>query len=351
MTATVRSASRSVSAESAAPEAVAVAIPLFNDWAVVAELIRRLDSQVPGGARVLLIDDGSTAPCPEPLLAAAPEKIEQIEVLTLRRNVGHQRAIALGLCFLEASRGCERLVVMDGDGEDDPCDVPRLLAQLGSDPRPKIVFAERTRRAEDPVFRLGYQAFRLVHRALTGVPVKVGNFSAVNRQAVRRLVVSPDLWNHYAAAAFRSKTPIELVPTRRCRRIAGKSQMDFVGLVAHGLSAISVFREVVCTRLLLAATALLAVLCFGIAATIAIRLGTGLAIPGWATTAAGLLAAMVLQVLTLIALVVFSLLGSREAATVLPARDAEYFLDGVRTLWPAADDRSAPAAQPARETV
>ncbi|MGC1273113.1 MAG: glycosyltransferase [Planctomycetaceae bacterium] len=351
MTAVVCPANQTGSTDSAATGSVYVAIPLFNDWTVAAELLRRLDEHLPAGGRVLLIDDGSTEPCPEPFLPTSPLGFERVEVLTLRRNMGHQRAIALGLSFLEGERRFDSVVIMDGDGEDDPSDVPRLLAQLGSESRPKIVFAERTRRAEDLVFRLGYQAYRLVHRALTGVPVKVGNFSALNRQAVRRLVVSPDLWNHYAAAAFRSKTPVELVPTRRSRRIAGRSRMDLVGLVAHGLSAISVFREVVCTRLLLAATALLAVLCFGIAATVAIRLGTGLAIPGWATTAAGLLAAMVLQVLTLIALVVFSLLGSREAATVLPARDATWFLDGFRTLWPPVESRSTSPVEQLRETT
>lgn len=346
-----RFANRSPFAEQTAAETVYLAIPLFNDWTVAAELLRRLDPQLPEGCRVLLIDDGSTESPSELFPAFAPQRIACIEVLTLRRNMGHQRAIALGLCFLESERRCGSIVVMDGDGEDDPQDVPRLLARLGAEARPKIVFAARTRRSEDPVFRFGYQAYRLVHRLLTGVPVRVGNFSALNRGAARGLVVSADLWNHYAAAAFRSKTPIELVPTRRAARIAGRSRMDLVGLVAHGLSAISVFREVVCTRLLLAATALLALLCFGIVATVAIRFGTGLAIPGWATTAAGLLAAMVLQVLTLIALIVFSLLGGREAATMLPARDAVYYLDGVHTLWPAAQNHGESTEQPTRETT
>ena len=189
----------------AAPGPIYVLIPLFNDWAVAAELLPRLDANLPAGSRILLIDDGSTDRCPEPFPCERLNRIGRVEVVALRRNLGHQRAIALGLSFLDAERPFEAVVVMDGDGEDDPDDALALLDRLKSGDGPKVVFAERTRRSEDFVFRLGYQAYRLVHRVMTGVPVKVGNFSTLNRAAVRRLVVSSVAWNHYAAAVFRSE--------------------------------------------------------------------------------------------------------------------------------------------------
>ena len=49
----------------------------------------------------------------------------------MRRNVGHQRAIAIRLCWLGSVESDARVVVMDGDGEDLPGDVPRRLAALG----------------------------------------------------------------------------------------------------------------------------------------------------------------------------------------------------------------------------
>ena len=65
--------------------------------------------------------------------------------------------------------------------------------------------------------------------------------------------------------------------------------------------------------------------------------------------ATGLLAAMVLQVLTLIALIVFSLLGTREAATVIPARDAMLFVESLRTVWTSQEPQ--PALSPAGEAT
>ena len=76
-----------------------------------------------------------------------PKAIARVDVLRLRRNVGHQRAIAIGLAFIHAHRPCRAVVVMDADGEDRPSDVPRLLARLDAAGDPAIVFAERTRRS------------------------------------------------------------------------------------------------------------------------------------------------------------------------------------------------------------
>ena len=58
-------------------------------------------------------------------LASTPTVSAIRIVLRLRRNVGHQRAIALGLTYLQVEAGCEAVIVMDADGEDRPADVPR----------------------------------------------------------------------------------------------------------------------------------------------------------------------------------------------------------------------------------
>ena len=63
-----------------------------------------------------------------------------------------------------------------------------------------------------------------------------------------------------------------------------------------------------------------------------VRLGTELAIPGWATSAFGLLLIIVLQMLTLVAGLTFSVLFNRNNLTFLPARDYRYFVGEVSTL-------------------
>jgi hypothetical protein len=58
------------------------------------------------------------------------------------------------------------------------------------------------KRREGLVFRAGYLAFRILHRALTGRGVEVGNFSVVPFPMLARIVGISEIWNHYAAGVY-----------------------------------------------------------------------------------------------------------------------------------------------------
>src|SRR5512147_2519641 len=100
---------------------IAVLIPVFNDWEAVSEVVRRLDgiaAQHHLTIDVVLVDDGSTD---DPRVAVSDvAAIETVRILGLRRNVGHQRAIAIGLSYAAASTAADAVVVMDADGQDLP---------------------------------------------------------------------------------------------------------------------------------------------------------------------------------------------------------------------------------------
>jgi polyisoprenyl-phosphate glycosyltransferase len=321
-----------------------VLIPIYNDWAAAGLLLPRLD-QVLGDAGltadVLLIDDGSTAGAPTHFPGHDWRALDCIEVLSLRRNVGHQRAIAIALAFVERHRSPDAVVVMDGDGEDAPEDVPRLLACLDEHERSTVVFAERTRRSESVMFRLFYALYRWTHRLLTGIPVRVGNFSVIPFRMLRRLVVVSELWNHYAAAVFKSRLPRTTVPTQRTPRLAGKSRMNYVDLVMHGLSALSVHAELVGVRLLVVTAIVVSVIVSALLGTAGLRLFTPLTMPAWTATAVGVLLIVLLQVLAFTALFAFLVLHARSNPTFIPVRDYEYFVDQCQTLVASSQGRSA----------
>ena len=312
-------------------EPVVLLIPVYNDWEAVTALLARLDQVVAPPVDVLLVDDGST----EPVRVGGPyARIGRVDVLHLRRNLGHQRAIAVALSDIATRAPHATVVVMDGDGEDRPDHVPVLLAEYERLGRKRVVFAARSKRLEGATFRIFYAIYRFVHRLLTGVPVRVGNFSVLPPEAISCLMVAPELWNHYAAAVVRTRLPHASIPLPRGERLAGRSRMNFVALLMHGLSAISVFSDVVSVRLLAAALTLLVTSAGAIAAVVAIRFGTGLAIPGWATYAAGVLAVMFLQAVMLSVLLVFNVIGARTQLGFLPVRDAGLFVLRRTTAWP-----------------
>lgn len=318
-------------------EPLVILIPVYDDWAAAEQLLVALDQTLARDGKwcdVLLVDDGSLAPCPASIEELALTAVRCKRILKLRRNLGHQRAIAVGLAYVEEHVPCSAVVVMDGDGEDAPADVPRLLDCCAAGDYRKIVFAGRAERSESVWFRLFYLLYQFLHRLLTGQQVRVGNFSVIPKSRLGSLVAVSELWNHYPAAAFKSRQPCTTLPCRRAPRIEGQSRMGFLSLVIHGLSSMSVYADLLSARLLLASSLLIVMASLGIVGAVAIRLFTRLAIPGWATYTAGLLLVILLQMIMFSAVLGFVILNSRQGTTVIPARDYRHFVWHARTLGP-----------------
>jgi glycosyltransferase involved in cell wall biosynthesis len=312
-------------------------MPVFNDWEAVEMLCLALDRELHrvewADFRLLLINDASS----EKVHLRLNEKlrrIQTVDILWLRRNLGHQRAIAIGLAYAYEHVVCNSVVVMDADGEDQPADVVRLLAKMRETGGECIVFAERGRRLEDRLFRLLYLVFRIGHRVLTGFGIRFGNFSVIPAQYLSTLVVTSEIWSHYAASVLKSKIPFVLVRADKGRRLAGRSQMNLVALVVHGLTALSTFQEIVGTRVLLVNGGIVALILVLISIVVLVRIFTGLGIPGWATYTAGLLLILTMQILAISLGVVFFILTARNNTTFLPIRDYRYFVHQCTRIYP-----------------
>jgi hypothetical protein len=312
-----------------------VVIPVYNDWESASLLLPLVDEQLRAGrvqADVLLVDDGSTSAPPRSWNLSLTN-VHAVRVLRLKRNLGHQRAICIGLCFLAETCDCERVMVMDGDGEDDPADIPRLLGRLQEHDPVRIVFAERLKRSEGLVFSFFYALYRLAHWMLVGHRVRVGNYSVMNRECLESLCVSSEMWNHYAAAVYATRQPKAFIPTRRSRRLAGTSSMNFPGLVTHGLSALSVFSDRISTRLLIVSLvaglmAAAVMLVMGL-----LRLTTGYTLSGWAATIGGTVLLFLVQIVALVFTFCFLVLITRGQNSFIPLRDASLFVRDCTTVW------------------
>ena len=317
-----------------------ILMPVFNDWRALSLLLPSLEHELKAAglrASLLLVDDGSTVPVPEDFFTANScpsdfQSIESVDVLALRRNLGHQRAIAVGLSYIEAKRPCDAVIIMDADGEDDPRDVPRLVKESVANDNQKIIFAARARRMENLTFKLFYQFYRLIHFLLTGISVRVGNFSVIPWGALNRIVAVSELWNHYAAAVYKARLPLALIATQRSRRLEGSSRMNFVALVVHGLSAMAVFGDRIGVRLLIVVIIGMGLASGGLIVVFAIRLLTIVAVPGWVAYFAGIILLMMWQMMPVVLVFVFMILASRDTASIIPSRDYVHLTAGVRRV-------------------
>ncbi len=306
-------------------QSLVILIPSFNDWDAVRLLLPLVDRALVHAHRrasVLVVDDASTDPLPERWPGENFSALDSVDVLHLRCNQGHQRAIALGLYHVHEFSDAETVLVMDGDGEDRAEDLSALLAEYESGGRREVVFAARTRRMESFMFQFFYRAYQVVHRVLTGVEVRVGNFSVMSRSALSRIMASPDLWNNYSAAVYRARLPRRQVPLPRGKRLTGKSKMNFVSLLMHALSALSVYSDQVSARLLTASAI------FSMLGLAAMAIHAFIPVPGWTSFTTGFLIGLIFQSLTFATLFSFLIASRRNSPGFLLQRDAPYFILG-----------------------
>lgn len=314
---------------------VIILIPVYNDWDSLRVLLRDLsDVAARTGIQptIVVVNDGSNQRS-EVSLATDQllEPLKDIEIIHLHLNLGHQSAIAVGLCEVLRRYEGQSVIVMDADGEDRPEDIERFIRTHHESPE-SIIVAKRSRRSEGIAFRFLYGIYKLVFRLFVGKNLDFGNFCLIPGMLVDRLAYDPMTWNHLAATISRSELNVVKLNTNRGVRYQGQSSMSFQGLVSHGLSAVSVFLDIAMIRVLILTSVLMLAALSGILTVLYFRLFTDLAIPGWATSAVGVLSIIGLQGLILSTLAAFLVLRGRSGISLIPAIDGSKFVKSIEHL-------------------
>ena len=301
-----------------------IVTPVFEDAQVCARLFTEIAASLGSEAYVVAVDDGSVR---QPLDAGmiATAGLEGA-VITLRRNVGHQRAIAVGLSYVaDQLADARRVVVMDSDGEDLPASIATLVQALEPE-AVDVVVAERGNRVESRRFRAFYVVYKGLFRLLSGRAISFGNFMALKRPALQRLVAMPELWIHVAGSVLLSKLRVRKCTLDRGARYAGHSKMNFVGLALHGFRGLMIFAEDVLVRVGLACALIAMFSVLGGAAAVVLKV-LNFATPGWFSVALGILLLVFLQTgaLTLMTLMLTGVVKGSTVAAV----DYQSFIDRV----------------------
>lgn len=312
-------------------------VPVYNDWSSFRILLRELDqvaANLPFRIFVTAVNDGSTEqPPPSFNNFSDLQHLEGAEILHLAGNMGHQRAIAIGLCQAVTDDDFDAVLIMDADGEDPPQSIEKLIASIGQRTDFCIV-AHRKKRTEKVLFKASYLLYKTIFKLVTGKTINFGNFSILSKSYSRRLVMVPDLWNNLPAAILRSRLPIISVPMDRGRRYTDASKMSFTSLIVHGLSGISVYADTIFVRLLLLTIFLFIFGTISIATVLTLRLFfPPHATPGWATTVTFGMTIILLQVIFTALSSILMLLNNRVQRLVLPIVDFRIYVGHRQLLF------------------
>ena len=225
-----------------------VLIPLYNDWKSVSKLLKEIDLKVnnwDANVSIVIVNDASTEA--RSGIDSNYKKIQFIKILNMKKNTVHQRCIAAGLKYILKNENFDHVIVMDADGEDRPEELNDFYKKALENPNTTIT-GNRFKRSEGVIFRFLYEVHKLLTLIFAGKLIKFGNFTCLPRKHIEQLVQKPFLWNTYSSSiivAIKDRIPISSI---RGVRYVLPSKMNFITLVFHSLSIISVFRNTVILR-------------------------------------------------------------------------------------------------------
>ena len=110
------------------------------------------------------------------------------------------------------------------------------------------ITGNRFKRSEGIIFKILYEAHKLLTLIFTGKLIKFGNFSCLPKNHAEQLIQKPYLWNSYSSSVVKAIKDRTFIPSIRGLRYVLPSKMNFTALIFHSLAIISVFRSLVIIR-------------------------------------------------------------------------------------------------------
>ena len=203
---------------------LSVVIPFFNEAELVSDVLREIRSVLPT-AEIIAVDDGSTDGTGKIISA-----LNDIRLIALQKNCGQSAAMYAGL---RAAKG-ELIAMMDGDGQNDPAEIPKLVEAMASS---DVVFGVRKNRQDTKSRLIASKIANAIRRLAlgdnatdTGCSLKV-----IRREHVALLVPFNGLHRYLPAFLQRAGLKsVEVAVNHRSRK-AGVSKYTIKGRALRGI--------------------------------------------------------------------------------------------------------------------
>ncbi len=201
---------------------LSVVVPVLNEREALPALVSELEAVCTTlGVRfeLIFVDDGSTDGSGD-LLAELSTRNDAVSVVRLRRNFGKSAALRAGF---RRSAG-DAVVTIDGDGQDDPAEIPTLLRKL--DEGYDVVSGWKRDRQDSRRRRWASRVFNRVTARLTGVELHDLNcgLKAYRGDCIRSLSIYGELHRFIPVLAAQRGWRIAEVPVNHRPRVHGGSR-------------------------------------------------------------------------------------------------------------------------------
>ena len=230
---------------------IKILIPVYNDWQSVFELLKNINSEVLAldcESSVIIVNDTSTENRSE--FPTNLNNLKSIQVINMKENKGHARCIAVGLKHINEKEEFDYVIPMDGDGEDRPEELSLLIEKIKDYPD-AVVTANRVKRSEGFIFKFCYLVHKYLTLVFTGQSIKYGNYTCLPKSAVSSMVNETATWSSFSGSLAKTVKDKKSISSERGTRYFGPSKMNFINLLKHSLSIITVFKTTLIIRSIL----------------------------------------------------------------------------------------------------
>ena len=221
---------------------IIIIITVFNDWESLEKLIVEINENVKELKKIYIecVVINASSSIKQPKLFK-PKFIKSIQILNMKENKGHARCNAFGIRYVIKNKDFDYLILMDGDGEDRPIELKKLINKILED-HTKSVVAKRIKRSEGLFFQFLYSMHKLITLVFTGKKINFGNYSCLIKEDVRKLSTQASLWSSYSGSVKKNLEYFNEIDSERGTRYFGPSKMSFFKLLIHSFSIIAVFK-------------------------------------------------------------------------------------------------------------
>jgi len=218
-----------------------ILIPVYNDWKSLNKLLIEIDKCLKTDAlfdtEILIINDQST----EKFYINNQHflSIKKIEIATLKKNIGSQKSIAVGLSYLKKLKSNFFITVMDGDGEDSPYEIKKMLNEAIKYEN-FIITSNRKKRRESLWVVLLYRIHLIISFLFTLKWISFGNFTTFSSKNLIKLLSSNSSWYAHSSSVLKN-CKIKRIYAKREKRYFDKSKLNLFALIEHSLRVNTVF--------------------------------------------------------------------------------------------------------------
>ena len=223
---------------------IVILTPVYNDWNNLGKLLKKINKvfevSINNTFDLVIVNDCSKENYNHKKYKL--KMINKIILVNLEKNVGSQRAIAIGLKYLKKNyKKNFKTIIIDSDGQDNPKIISKILSLNEKNPKCSIAI-NRGQRREPIWFKLFYEAYCILVKLFCFKKIRFGNYSLVDISDLKKITEKKELWSAFPPTLSKNSNRLLHLSADREKRYGGDSKMNFYGLVYHALRVFSALK-------------------------------------------------------------------------------------------------------------